>query len=98
MIRSRAIEHHDGFQLRSVSLDQFAHAAEIPLPLFSHISCEQNRAHGFHVGRIHRPRDGHKSRNACAVIGNAGCSHAVTVAMDFYICARGKNSIDVRRK
>jgi hypothetical protein len=47
---------------------------------------------------FHRPRNGYKSGNARAVIGNAGCGHAITVAMDFYICAGGKHGVQVRRK
>ena len=93
VIRAGAVEHDHRFQFFPVRLDQLAHSAQIPFPLFSHVSHKQKGAPGFDVSKFERSRNGDKCRNAGAIIGNARRRHAVAVPMNFHVRASRENRI-----
>jgi hypothetical protein len=96
VIGAGAVEHHDSFEPRMISINQGTHAAEIAFAFFAHVTHEKNRALWFEVRELRGTRNRQKSGNSGAIVGNSRRAHAAALAADFHIRFGGKNRVHVR--
>jgi hypothetical protein len=96
MIGAGAVKHYDRFEFRAVGIDKSAHAAKIALSFLAYVTDEKNGPLRFEVSELRRARHRQERRNTAAVIGDSGRGHAASLAANFHVSGRRKNSIEMR--
>ena len=89
-------EHPDAILVPAL-LKQVLHAAKVARTFFTDIADKENVTGSLDLRVVQRANDGEQHRKAAGVVADTGRGQSISISPYLYVCAFGKNRIEMRR-
>jgi len=96
VIGTGTVENDGGFEFGAIGVYESAHAAEIAFSFLADVGDEEDGAKRSDFSFVQATGDGDKRGEAGAIVGDAGRTHALRFAANFYVGAGREDGVEVR--